>query len=94
MEYSATTTLPLKLHRYYLLFAGIPPSLNIGIILHSYLYYQWGRKYKGLQRSPFLALNAKGGENIKPKAKGPHHHHFKIFEMKDLIGIHKCLFFN
>jgi hypothetical protein len=39
--------------------------------------------WKELQRSPFLALNAKGGENIKPKAKGPHHHHFKIFEMKD-----------
>jgi hypothetical protein len=24
-----------------------------------------------------LAINAKGGESIKPKAKGPHHH-FKI----------------
>jgi hypothetical protein len=24
--------------------------------------------------SPFLAINAKGGESIKPKAKGPHHH--------------------
>jgi hypothetical protein len=34
---------------------------------------------KGLSSSPFLALNAKGGESIKPKAKGPHHH-FKIFE--------------
>jgi hypothetical protein len=30
----------------------------------------------------FLVINAKGGENIKPKAKGPHHHYFKIFEMK------------
>jgi hypothetical protein len=28
---------------------------------------------KGLSSSPFLALNAKGGESIKPKAKGPHH---------------------
>jgi hypothetical protein len=28
----------------------------------------------GLSSSPFLAINAKGGENIKPKAKGPHHH--------------------
>jgi hypothetical protein len=36
-----------------------------------------------------LAIHAKGGENIKPKAKGPHHHHFKIFKMKDLVGIHK-----
>jgi hypothetical protein len=34
---------------------------------------------KGLSSSPFLALNAKGGESIKPKAKGPHHH-FKIFK--------------
>jgi hypothetical protein len=42
---------------------------------------------KGLQRSLFLAIHAKGGENIKPKAKGPHHHHFKIFEMYLQIGI-------
>jgi hypothetical protein len=53
-----------------------------------------GEKLQGLQRSPFLAINAKWGENIKPKAKGPHHHHFKIFEIKDLVGIHKGLFFN
>jgi hypothetical protein len=32
-----------------------------------------GRKYYGLSSSPFLAINAKGGESIKPKAKGPHH---------------------
>jgi hypothetical protein len=57
--------------------------------LHSHLYYHLGegirppkgeQNAKGLSSSPFLALNAKGGENIKPKAKGPHHH-FKIFEM-------------
>jgi hypothetical protein len=30
--------------------------------------------YKGLSKSPFLVINAKGGESIKPKAKGPHHH--------------------
>jgi hypothetical protein len=23
---------------------------------------------------PFLAINAKGGENMSPKQKGPHHH--------------------
>jgi hypothetical protein len=40
-----------------------------------------------LQRSLFLAINAKGGENIKPKAKGPHHYHFKLFEIKFSIGI-------
>jgi hypothetical protein len=38
---------------------------------------------KGLSRSPYLALNAKGGENIKPKAKGPHTTIIsKKFEMK------------
>jgi hypothetical protein len=38
-----------------------------------------GGELKGLSRSSFLAINAKGGESIKPKAKRPHHH-FKIFE--------------
>jgi hypothetical protein len=36
-----------------------------------------GRNFKGLSTSLFLAINAKGGEDIKPKAKGPHHHNFK-----------------
>jgi hypothetical protein len=34
-----------------------------------------------------LAINAKGGENIKPKAKGPHHHYFKNFQNEVLIDI-------
>jgi hypothetical protein len=38
--------------------------------------------------SPFLAINAKGGESIKPKAKVPHHHHFKKFRNKVLMGIY------
>jgi hypothetical protein len=46
--------------------------------LHSYLLHHLGESVKGLSSSPFLALHAKGGENIKPKAKGPHHH-FKNF---------------
>jgi hypothetical protein len=33
-----------------------------------------------------LALNAKGGENIKPKAKGPHQN-FKDFQNKFSIGV-------
>jgi hypothetical protein len=28
-----------------------------------------GRKYKGLSKSLFLAINAKGGESISPKQK-------------------------
>jgi hypothetical protein len=31
------------------------------------------RAYISLKH-PFLAIHAKGGESIKPKAKGPHHH--------------------
>jgi hypothetical protein len=33
-------------------------------------------------------INAKGGESIKPKAKGPHHH-FKIFKKikEEIISI-------
>jgi hypothetical protein len=28
-----------------------------------------GRKFKGLTKSPFLAINAEGGESISPKQK-------------------------
>jgi hypothetical protein len=38
-----------------------------------------GGEFKGLSSFPFLLINAKGGESIKPKAKGSHHH-FKIFK--------------
>jgi hypothetical protein len=37
--------------------------------------------------SLFLAINAKGGEDIKPKAKGPHHHLILNYVLKILIGI-------
>jgi hypothetical protein len=40
-------------------------------------------------KHPFLAIHAKGGENIKPKAKGPHHHqNFKTYDFQ--IGISLC----
>jgi hypothetical protein len=39
-----------------------------------------------------LALNAKGGENIKPKAKGPHHH-FKKIRNEFLIGKFQLVYF-
>ena len=70
-------------------------TLSIGIILHSYLLVPMGRKYKWLTKSPFLAINAKGGESIKPKAKGPHHHHFNKFRNEVLIGIFQLsIYFN
>jgi hypothetical protein len=46
-----------------------------------------GRNFKGLSTSLFLAINAKGGEDIKPKAKGPHHHNFKKNWNKVLIDV-------
>jgi hypothetical protein len=71
--------------------------------LHSYLYYhlgesispQRGKDAKGLSKSPFLAINAKRGESIKPKAKGLHHHHFNFFRNEVLIGISSIgIYFN
>jgi hypothetical protein len=48
--------------------------------------YQWGENFLGLTTSLFLAINAKRGENIKPKAKGPYHH-FKKIRNKVLIDV-------
>jgi hypothetical protein len=71
-----------QLRRYHLPFVVAPPNsqwYNPSLIL----ILSFRRKMKkGSQSLYFLAIHAKGGENIKPKAKGPHHHHFKIFEIK------------
>jgi hypothetical protein len=45
MEYSAKTMLPLNSIGIVYPFSGIPTSLAIGIILHSYLLVPMGRKY-------------------------------------------------
>jgi hypothetical protein len=68
MEFSVKTRLPLH-------FIGIiypSPSLrtvlHFGIIFtHIYLYH-WGESKRAL-KTPFLAINAKGGESISPKQK-------------------------
>jgi hypothetical protein len=44
----------------------------------------------------FLAINAKGGEINRPKAKGPHHHPFLNFQKlfhkgEEIISIAKTL---
>jgi hypothetical protein len=45
-------------------------SLQIGIILHSYLLVPMGKKVtQGLSQSPFLAINAKGEKILNPKQK-------------------------
>jgi hypothetical protein len=37
--------------------------------------------------TPFLAIYAKGGESMSPKAKGPHHHpNFKINDFQLAIS--------
>jgi hypothetical protein len=43
---------------------------NLSLI---FAFTNGGENKKGSPKSLFLAINAKGGENIKPKAKGPHH---------------------
>jgi hypothetical protein len=61
-------------------FAVAPHRSPIWYNLHSHIIYQRERKSKGLyftHKYPFLAIHAKGGESIKPKAKGPHHHQFQ-----------------
>jgi hypothetical protein len=53
-------------------------QLSIGMTLHSYLFYHLGENIRRALKFSILAINVKGGESIKPKAKGPHQH-FKIF---------------
>jgi hypothetical protein len=51
--------------------------------------------YKGSQSSSFLAINAKGGESIKPKAKGPQHHfeNFSVYvKLVSRFFKRKCFF--
>jgi hypothetical protein len=77
MAYSAKTSLPLNS-------IGIIHSLPVfrrlfkfGTIFTHILFAKGGEKVKGLifhAKYPFLAIHAKGGESIRPKAKGPHHH--------------------
>jgi hypothetical protein len=71
MESSARTRLPLHSNGIMYPSSSLHNNLN-WYNLHSYLLVPMGRKYEGLSKSPFLAINAKGGESIKAKAKGQH----------------------
>jgi hypothetical protein len=82
MKYSAKARLPLQLYRYHLPF--VVTQKNSQLVLSSLTFLlQWGRKYRGLSSFSFLEINAKGGESIKPKAKGPHHQ-FKIIKKRNV----------
>jgi hypothetical protein len=52
-----------------------------------------GEKYKGSQKSPFLAVNAKGGEILSPKQKD-RTTNFKNLEIKIYLIFTKVCFFN
>jgi hypothetical protein len=47
-------------------------------------FYKRGRESQASQVSSFLAINAKGGEINRPKAKELHHHHVfqKLFQKR------------
>jgi hypothetical protein len=69
MEYSTKTRLPL--HSTCIIYSSSSLHTTLKLVYsstHIYLY-QWGRKQRGLTKSPFLAINAKGGESISPKQK-------------------------
>jgi hypothetical protein len=54
------------LYRYSLLFTITPLSIDI---IFTLITCTNGEKVIGLTKSPFLAINAKGGESISPKQK-------------------------
>ena len=59
-------------------------GLRLWYNLHSFIYDQKGEESTSRALIiPFLAIHAKGGENMspKPKAKGPHHHQFQNFSL-------------
>jgi hypothetical protein len=69
MESSAKTRLPL--HSTGIIYP--PPSLRIalhfGIIFTHIFFAKGGESLKRALKTPFLAINAKGGESISPKQK-------------------------
>jgi hypothetical protein len=69
----------------------LPQTLNWYNLSLIFLLPMGEKVFKGSQKSSFLAINAKGGESIKPKAKGPHHH-FKKFRNEVLFGILQLVF--
>jgi hypothetical protein len=94
MKYSAKTSLPLNS-------IGIIHSLSVfrrlstfGTIFTHILFAKGGEKVEGLifhSKYPFLAIHAKGGESISPKAKGLHHAPPPNFKTNDFqIGILLC----
>jgi hypothetical protein len=68
MESSAKTRLPL--HSIGIIYpsSSLHIALHFGIIFTHIYFYHWGESTRAL-KTPFLAINDKGGESISPKQK-------------------------
>jgi hypothetical protein len=94
MESSAKTRLPLNSLVLSTLRHHSILSLHIGIIFHSYIIYQRGRQLiEWALLTPFLAINAKGGESISPKQKDRTTTNFKnlVFQ-KEIFNWYPIMF--
>jgi hypothetical protein len=71
MESSAKTRLPLHSSGIIYPSLSLRVALHFGIILSSLIFitHTIGEKVKRALKTPFLAINAKGGESISPKQK-------------------------
>jgi hypothetical protein len=88
MESSAKTRLPLHSIGIIYPLPSLHTALHFGIMFTHIHLYHWGESKRAL-KTPFLAINAKGGESISPKQKDCNHHaNFKNFRNKlSSIGI-------
>jgi hypothetical protein len=69
MESSAKKRLPLYSIGIIYPSSSLRIALHFGIIFtHIHYSYHWGESKRAL-KTPFLAINAKGGESISPKQK-------------------------
>jgi hypothetical protein len=87
MESSAKTRLPL--HSIGIIYpsSSLRTTLQIGIIFTYIHVYHCGESIIGFTKSPFFAINAKGGESMSPKQKDRTTTNFKFFEIKFSLGI-------
>jgi hypothetical protein len=94
MESSPKTGLPL--HSTGIIYSSslLTPLSNWYNISLIFTCTNGGDSKKGSQSLCFLAINAKGMEDIKPKAKGPHHQLQKMFAMMIYLVFTKVCFFN
>jgi hypothetical protein len=87
MESSAKTRLPL--HSIGIIYpsSSLHTTLHFGIIFTLITHTIEEKVKRALKMSPFLAINAKGGESISPKQKDRTTTNFKVFLKKFSIGI-------